>query len=127
MVTIAVILLYPHGIAAVAAGVAVPVTLTGVAAAYLTTKLLSIDRRRWAETLVPPAVSGGVMAAALAGTDHALRSVSPAARLVLEAIEGIVVYAVVFRLIAPARFAEFLGELDRVSAFSALRLRLRRA
>jgi O-antigen/teichoic acid export membrane protein len=127
MVTVAVILLYPHGIAAVAAGVAVPVTVIGIVAACLTTRLLAIDRRQWAETLVPAGVSGAVMAAALVGTDHALRSLSPAARLVLEAVEGIVVYCVAFRLVAPARFAEFLGELDRISAFSALHLRLRRA
>ena len=127
MVTVAVILLYPHGISAVAAGVAVPVTIIGVIAAYLTAKLLSISRREWAATLLPAAVAGSLMAAALAGTDHALRSVSPAARLVLEAVEGIVVYCVAFRIVAPARFAEFVGELDRISAFSALHLRVRRA
>lgn len=127
MVTVAVILLYPHGIAAVAAGVAIPVSLIGLVAAWLTTRLLSIDRRQWAETLVPAVVSGSVMAAALVGTDHALRALSPAARLALEAVEGLVLYCVSFRLVAPARFAEFVGELDRISAFSALHLRLRRA
>jgi O-antigen/teichoic acid export membrane protein len=127
MVTVAVLLVYPHGIAAVAAGVAVPVTIIGVVAACLTSHLLAIDLRQWVQTLVPAAVSGAVMAAALAGTDHALHSVSPAALLVLEAVEGIVVYAVVFRVVAPARFAEFLGELDHVSAFSAIRRRLRRS
>lgn len=128
MVTGAVILLYPHGISAVAAGVAVPVTIIGVVASYLTTRLLSIGRREWVETLVPAAVSGAVMAASLVGTDHALRGVvSPAARLALEAVEGILVYAVAFRIVAPARFAEFIGELNRISAFSALHLRVRRA
>lgn len=127
LVTVAVILLYPHGIAAVAAGVAGPVTVVGVVAAYLTTRLLGIDRRQWTEALVPAGVSGGLMAAALFGTDHALRGVSPAARLVLEACEGLVVYAAAFRLVAPTRFAEFVGELDHISAFSALHLRVRRA
>lgn len=126
LVTGAVVLLYPHGIAAVAVGVAVPVTLVGVAAGWLTTRLLLIGASEWVETLVPATVAGAVMAAALVGTD-ALSGISPAARLALEAVEGVLVYCVVLRLVAPARFAEFVDELDRVSAFSSLHLRLRRA
>jgi O-antigen/teichoic acid export membrane protein len=127
IVTVAVILAYPHGIVAVAASVAIPVTFIGVVAARLTTNLLAINRRQWLDALLPSALCGALMAAALIGTDRALGGVSPAARLLLEAVEGLVVYCAAFRLLAPARFGEFVVELDRVSAFSALRLRLRRA
>jgi O-antigen/teichoic acid export membrane protein len=127
LVAIAVLSLYPHGITAVAAGVAIPVALNGWLASWRTGRILAISRRQWVDTLAPALVAGSAMAAALLGTDHLLTSILPAIRLVLEGVEAIVVYAIALRLIAGERFAEFIHELDKISAVSTLQVRLRRA
>jgi O-antigen/teichoic acid export membrane protein len=124
---VAVLLLYPHGIAAVAAGNGDTVTVDGALATRITGRLLDISPRDWAATLLPAAAAGSVLAATLVGAEALLVGVAPAVRLAIEAVAVVPVYLLALRVIAHAQLREFLGELDRLGAVSTLRARLGRA
>jgi O-antigen/teichoic acid export membrane protein len=127
LVVILVLSLYRFGIAAVAAGVAVSMTLVGALAGIAVARILSISARDWAASLVPPGVAGGVMAAAMIATDVALDPHSPgrtAVALVLLAVEGTVVYAAALWFIARKRLQEFFRDLDSFAPVSRLHRRL---
>jgi len=125
-VVICVLTLYRFGIAAVAAGVAGQVTVTGLLATRSTARILRIPRAEWVRTLGPPLAAAGVMGVALAVTYAAIPAGTSAARaglLALLAIEGTVVYVVLLRLLAPSRLDEFLRELESFAPALASRLR----
>jgi O-antigen/teichoic acid export membrane protein len=127
LVVILVLSLYRFGIAAVAAGVASSITIVGAIVGVYIAKILSIPRREWAASLLPPGIAGAVMVAAMLVTQAALDPHSQGGRavaLVLLAIEGTVVFGVVLRFIARDRLREFLRELDSVAPVSRLHRRL---
>jgi O-antigen/teichoic acid export membrane protein len=124
---VAVLLLYPHGIAAVAAGIGVTVTIVGILATRITGRLLDISPRDWAATLAPASAAGAVLAASLVGIGALLGDVAPAARLAIQSAAVVPVYLLALRVIAPEGLREFLGELDQLGAVSTLRARLVRA
>ena len=110
-VTASVLLLYPHGITAVAAGVAVGQVIVGIVTLHLTERLLHIGWRQWLLTPLPAIVSGAVMAGVLIATNLALDDTRAGVRLLIDVVEAGVVYPLVLRLAAPRRFAEFVEEI----------------
>jgi O-antigen/teichoic acid export membrane protein len=127
LVVILVLSLYRFGIAAVAAGVAVSMTIVGLIVSRTIGQILDIRPREWAASLVPPFTAGAVMVGAMLAVEFALDPRSQGARavaLVLLAIVGTVVYAAGLWLIARDRLQEFFRELDSIAPVSRLHRRL---
>lgn len=127
LVVIFVLSLYHFGIAAVAAGVAVSMTIVGLIVSRYIGQILEIEPREWAGSLLPPFAAGGVMVAAMLATDAALSPHSQGGRaiaLLVLAVEGTAVYAAALWLIARSRLQEFFRELDSIAPVSRLHRRL---
>ncbi|HEY2371462.1 MAG TPA: lipopolysaccharide biosynthesis protein [Gaiellaceae bacterium] len=127
LVVILVLSLYRFGIAYVAAGVAVSMTVVGLIVSRKIGQILDIRPREWAASLVPPFAAGAVMVGAMVATEVALDPHSQSGRavaLVVLAIEGTAVYAAGLWLIARTRLQEFFRELDSLAPVSRLHRRL---
>jgi O-antigen/teichoic acid export membrane protein len=128
LVAISVLTFYRFGIAAVAACVAVSVTLTGVVVTRRIARILQIHGAEWARTLVPPTIAGGIMVAGIEATRVAVTAFTSTATAPILAgliVEGAVLYILALRLVARDRLREFGQELGRFTALPALAARLR--
>jgi PST family polysaccharide transporter len=129
LVAATVFAFYRFGIAAVAACVAVSVTITGVAVAHRIADILQIGRRDWARTFMPPGAAGAIMVCGILVTKLAADTVTSTATfpmLTCLILEGAGLYLLALRAVARDRFDDFMQELDRLTALSTLGPRFRR-
>ena len=130
LVAVTVPTFYRFGIAAVAACVAVSVTITGIFVARRIAEILQIDRSEWIRTLLPPTCAGVVMVCGIFLFKVAASTVTSTATLPMLAIlvlEGAGLYLLALRLVARDRFDDFVQEVDRLTGISSLHPRFRRA
>jgi O-antigen/teichoic acid export membrane protein len=121
LVLAAVLVLYPHGITAVAAGVAVGSVIVTIVATFMTEHLLRIGWREWVGTPLPALVAGATMGAVLLAANAALHDTTAGIRLCIDTVVALGVYFLVLRIIAPKRLAEFREEAARLTGVSRLR------
>jgi len=129
LVVAAVLSLYRFGIAAVAAGVAGSVALTGLLVTRYVARILDIRPAEWMRTLLPPTAAGLVMVAGILITRAALGQVASTATapvLLLLVVEGGALYVLALRLLARERLQELARELEALLSLSRLRRMLRR-
>jgi O-antigen/teichoic acid export membrane protein len=128
LVAVTVLAFYRFGIAAVAACVAVSVTITGILVARRIAEILEIRWNDWTRTLMPPTFAGAIMVAGIVVTKVAAGRVTSTSTLPMLAalvLEGAGLYLIALRIVARDRLNDFLQELDRLTPISALRSRVR--
>ncbi|MGZ4314299.1 MAG: lipopolysaccharide biosynthesis protein [Gaiellaceae bacterium] len=116
--------LYPFGIVGFALARAGATFIMGWVALYFAGRILELGISEWIRTLSAPMAAGLLMGAGVVATQQALATVVAANVLVLALLiaEGVVLYVVAMRVVARARWEEFVSELTAIVPLKALRL-----
>lgn len=115
--------LYPFGIVGFAFARAGATFVMGWVALYIAGGILGLRIAEWIRVLRPPMAGALLMGAGVFATSRWLTSLVGDTLLVLALliVEGIVLYVVAMRVVAAARWAEFVSELTAIVPLKALR------
>lgn len=121
-----IIALYPFEIVGFAGARAVAAFVIGAVSLILAGRVINLHLLEWSDALTPSFVSAFVMTCGVVATKLALGTVVDTANafiLIALVVEALALYVGALRLLFPDRWNEFMGELDNLGAFSALRAR----
>ena len=95
----------------------------GWVALYFAGRILELGISEWIEVLSAPMVAGLLMGAGVLATQQALATVvgENVFVLALLIVEGVILYVVAMRLLAPARWEEFVTELTAIVPLKPIR------
>jgi O-antigen/teichoic acid export membrane protein len=115
--------LYPFGIVGFALARAGATFIMGWVALYFAGRILELKISEWIRTLRAPMTASLLMGAGVVATHQALATVVADSVLVLAllVVEGVILYVVAMRIVAPARWEEFIAELTAIVPLKALR------
>ena len=115
--------LYPFGIVGFALARAGATFIMGWVALYFAGRILELGISEWIRVLSAPMAAGLLMGAGVLATQLALATVVAENVFVLALliVEGVILYVVAMRLVAPARWEEFVTELTAIVPLKPIR------